>query len=182
MRRALAIGLLLGALDGCGPFVPPQGFAPHFRVDTLASEVSVRHRNGDAIQKDAASKYRAHIGQVLEDMTNASHAAKGGTVPARFKADVVIEPSMWPMALCLAIFIYQGCPVAVLDAEVDLILEVGGRRHRGRGRGSFPVNLYYNTSGFQSVGLATERALEDAVKKTQPARSAQPTLNREARR
>jgi hypothetical protein len=167
-------GLLLGlSAVACGPtYEPPPAF-PSYRVDVLASQVSVRRKSGSPVEESAAGAVRALMAERMSEMVE-ERDDLAGAKPARFKADVVVDQSAWPLAPCLVLLVIVGCPLSILDVEVDLTFEVDAVRYRGRGSYSYPQNYFYNLTGGRSVGVATDRALAEALADLKPLPEAAP--------
>src|SRR5258706_11262902 len=94
MRRGIERAWLVGAIAlsaltaGCGAtgyVLPPS--VSGFRIDSTASEVTARRKDGQRVEPDLAGKTRASIAEVLEDL-NRARTVPGKTVPARFRAQV----------------------------------------------------------------------------------------------
>jgi hypothetical protein len=166
MRRSAmavaAVAALGGSMIGCG-WTPPPESVPTFRVDMLASEVTVQ---GEAANLDAALQFRAQIAGALNDMVADRDDFDSESPPARFRASVSYDGSIWPTAACgLGILIMFGCPVASLSRTVDLTLEIDGEIYEGHGEASGAASFYYNNMGQSTTGSAVEEALKDALGK-----------------
>ncbi|MEZ4446249.1 MAG: hypothetical protein R3B72_44640 [Polyangiaceae bacterium] len=163
MRRVLMGALSAGALViGCG-WTPPPESIPTYRVDLLASEVTVE---GEGANEEAATNIRAQIAGALQTIVSDRDDFSPRTPAARFRAHVAYSGSIWPTAACaLGTLILFGCPVARVTRTVDLTLEVEGEIYEGHGDAAGAAGFYYNTSGESTTASAVEAALQDALEK-----------------
>lgn len=164
-RRSLSVLAILAGLmagTGCVETVAAPRSVPTFRVDETASEVTARHRTGESVPADTATKIRAMSREILDEMV-AERPDLASARPMRIRADVVGDANVVTTFVpCLILLVYLGCPATIQELEADVTFEVDGRRYRGHAKASRAAGLYYNLSGYQTVKRLLQRAIADA--------------------
>ena len=158
MRAALT-ALLLCSCSTVGEYYHERAWTtsglPRAVVDEQASEVIFN--SADPILVSSGPTYRRELTQVVQS------AMQGGDQPARFRlrASMHVQKYYFFFFPCLIVLPLAGCPVAQEVADVDLDLEVGGRRYKGQAQETVWQGYYYNYDGVRAaVARATGKALE----------------------
>lgn len=138
------------------------------RVDRRASELILRS-DTESIKDntDGFVSMREHIAQSLERVSGAGSQV----VDLRFRFEISGTYSMWPMASCLVVLLYFGCPMATTEATATVTYQIDEQYYRASATGSAMVGLYYNLPGerrepaiwsmaaYRAIGNATKKAL-----------------------
>jgi len=162
--RAAVIALLVTGCSTVGEYYHERAWntsgLPGGTLDEEASEVILT--SAETMIVGSGPKLRHELAEVVQS------ALGGGDQPARFRlrANLHRQRSYFFFFPCLIILAELGCPVSQEVADVDLDLEIDGRRYNAHAQEAVWQGYYYNHDGVRAaVARAAGQALQQISEK-----------------
>jgi len=164
MKRLWLVALILGAAPACStayyakgtPLAAPKLLADA-RFDIEASEIVIEAVGGQMdLPKNRGELIRAEIAEAMNVILGIPPNATGG-IPARFRLKASYESEAWPVYVCLLYLTVIGCPVAIQTVDMDLDIEIAGKRYSTNFTDWVVTGLYYNVRSLRPALAVTLR-------------------------